>query len=446
MDTIESWFQQRTSCGTCVDDRPEKQFSHLVSVLENAVAIRSQAPEGPILAEARRRVSVARNAVTEAADSLRRQLAEANAIISEAKSALPDGTEGPGIVGGILHLVEQLTQLRFETVASTSRASQRESLGEELEVTKDLFERAKASAAHAQNQAENFRTLWLAARDTAERLSSASGSCVECERLTREIDALKHDREVWQKIRKDDLAAVQSALDKAGAPRSDGPDVELCVVDRIKRLTTAPSDAEPLPQFVYTEDDAPTELRHELWQLNGDRYKRVWECVVDCGQKGSPRSLPSDMVNDIHDKFGRDAVAAIVKGSVSKAEFLSRAKAAPIATRQPDGYAYRYPSHHGGTVVRFSNGEEINACKPTEAVPYWLGEAPIAAGKDAVGELVRAASAFATKIALVHDSDAYKAVWWCAHNHIGQYCGLTYTEELAALNAAIAAFKAGGAQ
>lgn len=172
-------------------------------------------------------------ALTKGADeleSLRRQLAEANAIIAEAKSALPPGTEGPGIVGGILHLVEQLaeatstaqtvvqamedslkatqdaldaagapgdssiavvdrigqwgeqlfeanatiTRLRFEVVATTSRASQRESIAEELEVTKDLFARAKESAAHAQNQAENFRTLWLAARDTAERLSGAA--------------------------------------------------------------------------------------------------------------------------------------------------------------------------------------------------------------------------------------------------------------------------------
>lgn len=48
----------------------------------------------------------------------------------------------------------------------------------------------------------------------------------------------------------------------------------------------------------------------------------------------------------------------------------------PTARREPDGYAYRYPWHTGGTVLRFNGGEEVNGSKPMESVPYWLGEQP----------------------------------------------------------------------
>jgi hypothetical protein len=47
----------------------------------------------------------------------------------------------------------------------------------------------------------------------------------------------------------------------------------------------------------------------------------------------------------------------------------------PCDTRAPDGYAYRYHSTSlsGGTVIRFSNGEEINGGRPIEAIPFFYG-------------------------------------------------------------------------
>lgn len=47
----------------------------------------------------------------------------------------------------------------------------------------------------------------------------------------------------------------------------------------------------------------------------------------------------------------------------------------PLQPRQPDGYAYRYPSQllSGGTEIRFNGGQEVNGSKPIEAVPYYLG-------------------------------------------------------------------------
>ena len=49
-----------------------------------------------------------------------------------------------------------------------------------------------------------------------------------------------------------------------------------------------------------------------------------------------------------------------------------------VVPRQPDGYAYRYPSQSlsGGTEIRFSHGQEINGSKPIEAVPYYFGTPP----------------------------------------------------------------------
>ncbi len=43
--------------------------------------------------------------------------------------------------------------------------------------------------------------------------------------------------------------------------------------------------------------------------------------------------------------------------------------------RKPDGYAYRYHSNSlsGGTVIRFSNGEDINGGQPIEAIPFFYG-------------------------------------------------------------------------
>ncbi len=47
--------------------------------------------------------------------------------------------------------------------------------------------------------------------------------------------------------------------------------------------------------------------------------------------------------------------------------------------RQPDGYAYEYPSM-SGNVLRFNHGQEVNGSKPTRAVPYYLGTPAVDAG------------------------------------------------------------------
>jgi hypothetical protein len=45
---------------------------------------------------------------------------------------------------------------------------------------------------------------------------------------------------------------------------------------------------------------------------------------------------------------------------------------APVPTVPPSGQAYRYHDYHGGTVIRFNSGCEVNGSKPIEAVPYWF--------------------------------------------------------------------------
>ena len=50
---------------------------------------------------------------------------------------------------------------------------------------------------------------------------------------------------------------------------------------------------------------------------------------------------------------------------------------APPPARPPHGYAYRYRSIRGVTVIRFNCGQEVDGSRPIEAVPYWLGEPPI---------------------------------------------------------------------
>lgn len=54
----------------------------------------------------------------------------------------------------------------------------------------------------------------------------------------------------------------------------------------------------------------------------------------------------------------------------------------PSSTREPDGYAYEYLSYLGGTVIRHSNGEEVNGCRPVRAIPYWYGTPPAHAMPD----------------------------------------------------------------
>jgi hypothetical protein len=42
--------------------------------------------------------------------------------------------------------------------------------------------------------------------------------------------------------------------------------------------------------------------------------------------------------------------------------------------RQPDGYAYRYPSIFGGTEIRMgTTGNQVNGRYPIEAIPYYFG-------------------------------------------------------------------------
>lgn len=57
------------------------------------------------------------------------------------------------------------------------------------------------------------------------------------------------------------------------------------------------------------------------------------------------------------------------------AVFLHPAQAASQeGERKPDGFAYRYPDPMGGgTVIRFTCGQEVNGVRPVEAIPYFYG-------------------------------------------------------------------------
>lgn len=67
-----------------------------------------------------------------------------------------------------------------------------------------------------------------------------------------------------------------------------------------------------------------------------------------------------------------------------QAELESRARAMAEDAAPPSGYAYRY-SHHGGAVIRFNNGGEVNGSRPIEAVPYWFAAPPPAQADARVG-------------------------------------------------------------
>lgn len=45
--------------------------------------------------------------------------------------------------------------------------------------------------------------------------------------------------------------------------------------------------------------------------------------------------------------------------------------ASETEARQPDGYAYRYPTELG-SVIRFSNGGPVNGARPSESIPYFF--------------------------------------------------------------------------
>lgn len=46
------------------------------------------------------------------------------------------------------------------------------------------------------------------------------------------------------------------------------------------------------------------------------------------------------------------------------------------SVRQPDGYAYVYPSLWGGQFISFGGGGERNGHKPIKVIPYYLGTPP----------------------------------------------------------------------
>jgi hypothetical protein len=76
--------------------------------------------------------------------------------------------------------------------------------------------------------------------------------------------------------------------------------------------------------------------------------------------------------------YSGDHASGTFRRAAEKLErMLSAAPAASV--RKPDGYAYRYPWGHDGTVIRHNNGEEVNGAKPIEAIPYYYG-APAAPG------------------------------------------------------------------
>lgn len=98
---------------------------------------------------------------------------------------------------------------------------------------------------------------------------------------------------------------------------------------------------------------------------------------------------PAGEVSDeeLHDTFYRHSFDDFRQRLMTWQEFHAGARAAIALAlsrhasqvadgdRQPSGYAYRY-QQFGDSVIRFNGGGEVNGSRPTEAIPYWLGEPP----------------------------------------------------------------------
>lgn len=83
--------------------------------------------------------------------------------------------------------------------------------------------------------------------------------------------------------------------------------------------------------------------------------------------------------NKLLAKIAADAafhrLAASTQRDVNAA--LAQPAASGEAPRKPDGYAYRFPSPFGGTVLHFDSRER-NGHKPIETLPYWFAHPPVA--------------------------------------------------------------------
>jgi hypothetical protein len=75
----------------------------------------------------------------------------------------------------------------------------------------------------------------------------------------------------------------------------------------------------------------------------------------------------------LYESTGRDPESC----DVSLGIIFTRARelaAKPGEARTPDGYAYRYHAGGSESVLRFNGGGEVNAQRPFEVIPYYLGD------------------------------------------------------------------------
>lgn len=72
-----------------------------------------------------------------------------------------------------------------------------------------------------------------------------------------------------------------------------------------------------------------------------------------------------------------------------------------------------------------------------------LSASPSSIPDPGVAGLVEAAKAFADRLDLIHEDTRFKSVWIIAQLHSQPYSGPTYTDEFAALKAALASFTGG---
>jgi hypothetical protein len=122
--------------------------------------------------------------------------------------------------------------------------------------------------------------------------------------------------------------------------------------------TYEPASTPPLPGNAVEEREALLSRRSNISDAELAAYSR------GIGKKDDAASIVRALSNELI-----AARASLASTSIPAEGVVPASGAAEV---HPFAYAYRYPGGlNGGTVIRFSHGEEVNGSKPIETIPLY---------------------------------------------------------------------------